>query len=112
MKYLIAIHRPLGWSGAAQHDGEMTGDIDAINDEMVAANVRVFVGGLKDPNLATTIRRSADGQVSAISGPLLNAQEYVDGFWVIDVLDEAEALKWGHKAAAACRGDVEVRPFH
>ncbi len=86
--------------------------IDAVNDEMVAAGVRVFVGGLRDPETAVSIRRSEDGSLAVSSRAYLQASDFVNGFWVLEVADEAEAVMWGRKAAAACRGGVEVRAFH
>lgn len=105
--FLIALHRPNGWEGTDADPGMMP-DIDALNDEMVAAGVRVFVGGLQPTSTSHII----PFQGSEGSGPYLQADAFVNGFWVLNVADEAEALAWGRKAAAACRGDVEVRPFH
>jgi hypothetical protein len=33
------------------------------------------------------------------------------GFWVIEAADLDAALAWAGKAAAACEGPVEIRPF-
>jgi hypothetical protein len=110
-KFLIALHRPHGYDPGSQ-DEAMHQDIDALNDEMVAAGVRVFVGGLKPPATAISLTFRPTGEAEAVPGPYLDAKEYVDGFWVLDVADEDEALLWGRKATAACRAPVEVRPFH
>ena len=90
----------------------MHADIDRLNDEMVAAGVRVFVGGLQPRRTAITLTPLPDGAVSTVNGPLLAGDQYVDGFWVLDVADQAAALDWGRKAALACRAVIEVRPFH
>ena len=44
-QYLVAIHHPDGYDGSKEGP-EMMRDIIALNKEMVAAGVRVFVGGL------------------------------------------------------------------
>ena len=44
-QYLVAIHHPDNYD-PSREDKTMERDIDALNDEMVAAGVRVFVGGL------------------------------------------------------------------
>ena len=44
-QYLVAIHHPDDYDPSAE-DEAMTRDIDALNEEMVAAGVRIFVGGL------------------------------------------------------------------
>ncbi|MCW5937848.1 MAG: hypothetical protein KIT11_11150 [Fimbriimonadaceae bacterium] len=111
MKFLVAIHRPNDFDHGTQITKEVVDAIDQVNQDMIDAGVRVFVGGLKAPGSAKTIRRAVDGSLSVTDGRHLEAQEYVDGFWVLDVASPDEALEWGKKAAAACRGSVEVRPF-
>jgi hypothetical protein len=110
MNYLVAIHRPTGYDGTTE-DAEMGLAIDQVNDEMVAAGVRVFVGGLRPPETAKAIRIESDGQALITDGPYLETKEHVGGFWVLDVTDIEAAVEWGRKAAIACRAEVEVRPF-
>jgi hypothetical protein len=111
-KYLVAIHRPNDYDPILVEDEAMGRGIDALNDEMVAAGVRVFVGGLQPPRTAKSLRRQSDGKVVVTDGLYLNATEHVGGFWVLEAADLDEALAWGRKAAVACRASVEVRPFH
>lgn len=111
-KYLVAIHRPNGYDSSTESEA-MGREISALNREMVAAGVRVFVGGLQAPGTARSLRRQADGGVLVTDGLYLKeADEYVGGFWVLEVATLDEALAWGRKAAIACRASVEVRPFH
>jgi hypothetical protein len=110
-RYLVALHRPYGHP-PLDTEVAMHRDIDALNEEMVAAGIRIFVGGLKPTDLAHSLTLSPDGQVSTAKGPFLKTGDFVDGFWVLEVETEAEALDWGRKAARACRADVEVRPFY
>jgi hypothetical protein len=47
----------------------MSRDIDALNDEMVAAGVRIFVGGLSPASSARSVRAQPDGnQRKQLSG--------------------------------------------
>jgi hypothetical protein len=110
-RYLVTIHHPEDYDPSIEDDA-MTRDIDELNDEMVAAGVRVFVGGLHGPERAKAIRAQPDGEVIVTDGPYLESKEYIGGLWVLDVADLDEALAWGRKAAVACRVPVEVRPFH
>jgi hypothetical protein len=107
-KYWVCIFRPEGYDASGEGE-EMAREIDALNGAMVTAGVREFVGGLQPPATARAIHR-ADSSVS--QGPLLATAAHPGGFWVLDVLGEDEALEWGRKAAAACRADVQVWPFH
>ncbi|MRW85649.1 hypothetical protein GJ698_16320 [Pseudoduganella sp. FT26W] len=110
-QYLVAIHHPDNYDPAAMEDAAMHHDIDVLNNEMVAAGVRVFVGGLRPVSNARSIRAQADGKATVTDGPYLEAKEHIGGFWVLEAQSLDEALEWGRKAAIACRAPVEVRPF-
>ena len=111
MKYLVSIHRPNGHSYGEMLDAAAHSAIDEVNDAMVAAGVRVFVGGLRSTSLAVSIHLQADGEKSTNKGPFWDASAFVDGVLALEYESQAEALEWGRKAALACRGSVKVRPF-
>jgi len=110
-RYLVAIHHPDDYDPSLE-DEAMHRDIDALNDEMKAAGVRIFVGGLRPSSSAKSLRAQRNGKVLVTDGPYLETKEHVGGFWVLEAADLDEALAWGRKAAVACRAAVEVRPFH
>ncbi|MFA7345513.1 MAG: YciI family protein [Terrimicrobiaceae bacterium] len=112
MKYLVAIHHPDDFDPSTAVDEAMERDIDILNEEMAAAGVRVFAGGLHPAHSAKSLQRQPDGTVLVTDGPYLKSTEHVGGFWVLEAADLDEALAWGRKAAIACRAPVEVRPFH
>ena len=89
----------------------MSRDIDALNDEMVAAGVRIFVGGLSSPSGARSLRAQPNGKVLVTDGPYTETKEYLGGFWVLEAAGLDQALTWGRKAAIACRASVDVRPI-
>ena len=107
-QYLVAIHHPDGYDGSLE-DEAMHRDIHALNREMVAAGVRVFVAGLAPASSAKSLRAKPDGKVLITDGPYLETKEHTGGFWVLEAADINEALAWGRKAAVACRAPVEVR---
>jgi hypothetical protein len=106
-EYLVAIHHPEGYD-ASLEDEAMEHAIDVLNEEMNAAGVIVFLGGLGD---AKSLRAQPDGSVVVSDGLYLKTKEYVGGFWVIRAASMDEALEWGRKAVIACRAPVEVRAF-
>lgn len=106
-RFWITIHHRDDYDPSTE-DAAMHADIDALNDEMVARGVRVFVGGLHHAQMASSITILGDVQ----KGAHLKTDEHVGGFWVLDCENEAEAIEWGKKAAKACRAPVEVRQFH
>ena len=46
-RYLVSIYRPGNYDPAVSEDEVMHREIDALNNEMKAAGVRLFVGGLQ-----------------------------------------------------------------
>jgi hypothetical protein len=109
-QYLVAIHHPDDYDPSAE-DEAMSRDIDALNDEMVAAGVRIFVGGLSPAGSARSLRAQPNGTVLITDAPYLETKEHIGGFWVLEAAHLDDALAWGRKAAVACRAPVEVRPF-
>lgn len=110
-QYLVTIHHPDDFEPFSEDEATRR-DITALNKEMVAAGVRVFVGGLDHPSKAKSVRVKPDGKLLVTDGPYIETKEHVGGFWVLQVADLDEALAWGRKAAIACRAPVEVRPFN
>lgn len=111
-KYLVAIHHPDDYDPAVAEDETMDRAIDELNEEMIAAGIRIFVGGLHPAGRAKSLRLGRDGQVSITDGPYLKTPEHMGGFWVLEATNLEAALAWGRKAAVACRAPVEVRAFH
>jgi len=84
--------------------------VDAFNQQVQAAGVWVFAGGLHPASSATVVR-AHEGEVSMTDGPYAESKELMGGFWVIDVPDLDTALDYARRGSAACEGPVEVRPF-
>ena len=110
-QYLVAIYHPDDYDPSTE-DEAMSRDIDTLNKEMVAAGVRVFVGGLAPARTAKSVRRKPGGKPLITDGPYLETREHIGGFWVLECSAPEEALAWGEKAATACRAPVQVRPFN
>lgn len=109
-QYLVAIHLPDDFDPATEDEATRR-DISALNSEMVAAGVRVFVGGLRSPSTAMSVRVKPGGDLLVTDGPYIETKEHIGGFWVLELADLDAALDWGRRAAIACRAPVEVRPF-
>ena len=109
-QYLVAIYHPDDYDPSTEGEA-MSRDIDALNDEMKAARVRIFAGVLSPAKSARSVRAQAAGNVLDIDGPYVETKEHIGGFWVLEAADPDEALAWGRKAAVVCRAPVEVRPI-
>ena len=109
-QYLVAIHHPDDFDPSSESEATVRA-IDALNEEMAAVGVVVFVGGLLPVSSAKSLRAQPGGKVLITDGPYLETKEHIGGFWVLEVAGLDEALEWGRKAVVACRAPVEVRPF-
>ena len=110
-QYMVAIHHPDDLQPGSE-DEETRQDIAALNKEMVAAGVRVFVGGMASVREAVSVRVKSGGSLVVTDGPYMESKEHIGGFWVLECATRDEAIAWGRKAAIACRTPVEVRPFN
>jgi hypothetical protein len=111
-QFLVAIHHPDDYDPFAAEDEAMHREIDALNEEMIAAGARVFAGGLHPARSAKSLRAQSHGKVLITDGPYLETKEHVGGFWLLEAANLDEALAWGRKAVVACRAPVEVRQFY
>jgi hypothetical protein len=109
-QFLVAVQHPDTFD-SSQESPETIRDIHALNEEMAAAGVRFFAGGLESPRHAKSLRKEPNGNTAVTDGPFLEAKEYVGGFWILNCANMDDAVKWGKKACAACRTPVEVRAF-
>lgn len=109
-EFLIAIQHPNNYDPSLE-DEAMGRDIDVLNEEMAAAGIRKFAGGLEPAAKAKSLRKQDGGAMVITDGPYLETKEHVGGFWILEAADMEEALAWGRKAVAACRVSVEVRAF-
>ena len=79
-QYLVAIYRPENYDPAVSEDEAIGREIDALNDEMKAAGVRVFVGGLQPESSARSLRLQPAGKVLITDGPYAETKEHIGGF--------------------------------
>jgi hypothetical protein len=110
-QYLLSVHNPEGGPYATDEERDQAwADTGVVNDEMRAAGVWIFAGGLHDASKARVVREK-NGALLHTDGPYLEGKEHIGGFWILDVPDAETAMAWADKATVACRGAVEVRPF-
>jgi hypothetical protein len=110
-RYLLSIYQPDGPPPAPEVLEPIMRDLTAVEEEMKAAGVWVFSGGLHDPGTATVLR-PRDGELLITDGPYVEGKEHIGGFAIIKAPDLDAALEWARKyAAALALLPVEVRPF-
>ena len=74
-QYLVAIHHPDNYDPSAEGEA-MVRDIDVLNEEMEAAGVRMFAGGLAGASNAKSLRAQPNGKVLVTDGPYLETKEH------------------------------------
>ena len=91
--------------------GKIIQDVNAVNEEMMAAGAWVFTGGLHPPSSATTVQVK-EGELLITDGPFAEGKEHIGGICVINAEDLDAALLWARKLANAIPGvAIEVWPF-
>jgi hypothetical protein len=83
----------------------------AVVDEMKAAGVYVFAGGLEEEDGPVYSADPTSGTVMITDGPYVETKEFLGGFAVVDVADDEAAKMWAGKIAEACGWPHEVRRF-
>jgi len=82
----------------------------AAVDEMKAAGVYVFAGGLEEDGPVYSADPTG-GDPLITDGPYVETKEWLGGFAVVDVADDEAAKMWAGKIAGACGWPHEVRRF-
>ena len=83
----------------------------AVVEEMKAAGVYVFAGGLEEDPDAAFSADATSGTLQFRSGPYAATPQFLGGFTVVDVPDDEAARMWAGKLAVACGWPQEVRRF-
>jgi hypothetical protein len=80
----------------------------AVVDEMKAAGVYVFAGGLEEGGPVYSADPTS-GTVMMTDGPYVETKEVLGGFALVDVADDEAAKMWAGRIAQACGWPHEVR---
>jgi hypothetical protein len=110
-QYLLSVCYP---AGSTQPPPEalrrIMRDVQAIHEEMQAAGVWVFGGGLT-PASSATVLSNQNGDIVVTDGPFIESKEQIGGISILELPDLDAALGWGRKLARAIGTPIEVRPF-
>jgi hypothetical protein len=109
-EYLIFFND--GWVTETSDEGwqQRSRDARAVVDEMKAAGVYLFAGGL-DNDAHVFHVEPGEGIPVFTDGPYTETKEIIGGFAAVDVSDEASARYWAGRIAVACDWPHEVRIF-
>jgi hypothetical protein len=110
-QYLLSVYQPDGPPPPEVDMDKVIRDIEALDQELRAAGMWVFAGGLHNAGTATVLRPK-DDDVLTTDGPFAEGKEHLGGLTIITAPDLDAALDWGRKLARATTLPIEVRPFH
>jgi hypothetical protein len=109
-QYLLLIYVPTGDERpapdqlAAEHPKWMT-----YTEQLRDAGVLVGGDALEEIDTATTVRVRG-GETVMTDGPFAETKEALAGYYVVEVPDLDEALRWAARMPNIAYGSVEVRP--
>lgn len=83
--------------------------VGALNERLVADGQILFAGGLTAPDEAFVVDARGDGDPDVSDGSVFTGDEYVAGFWVLDLPDDDTARRIAHEASVACNRKIELR---
>lgn len=113
MEYMILIYndeRNYGSATEAQLKA-MYQEYGTYTQDLIKAGVMKGGSELKPVATATTVRIRG-GKVLTTDGPFAETKEQLGGYYLIDVPNLDEAVKWGSKCPGAKTGSIEVRPLN
>lgn len=111
MKYmfLLASAPDAGPQPGSPEEAAEMGEWFAYDAMLKDAGVFIEGEALMPVETATTVR-VRDGKSVVTDGPFAEAKELIGGYYVLDVADLDEALRYAAQAPNASYGSVEVRP--
>lgn len=107
MKYMLLIYE--SEAGAGEPDPSELEKWFTLTEEMQEAGILVAGDALQPTPTATTVRVN-DGRTVTSDGPFAETKEQLGGYYIVDVPDLDEAIRWAAKMPNAPRGSIEVRP--
>ena len=107
MRFMIIVKARAASDGGELVDGDVLVEMIKFHDSLVTAGVVRWVEALEPDSRGVQVQYTA-GQRTVISGPYPTPQEFIAGFWIIEVSSREQAVDW------ACRvplvdGQVELR---
>ena len=112
MRYMLLIYgdeSARGEGSEAEQQAEMQKWTD-YTEEMRSAGAMKAGDALQPTATATSVRDNG-GEPLVTDGPFAETKEQLGGYYLLDVADLDEAIKWAHKCPGARYGTIELRPI-
>ncbi|HYD80115.1 MAG TPA: YciI family protein [Paucimonas sp.] len=113
MEYMILIYGDeKAWNSLPEEKiQQIYADYGRYTEELSQAGVMRGGSELAPVHSATTVRLK-DGKVVCTDGPFAETKEQLGGYYIIEVANIDEAIKWAAKCPSAQIGSsIEIRPL-
>jgi hypothetical protein len=92
------------------HSEEERQAIDDFNEKLENAGQRLIAVGIDSPNKSAVFDFRSGAEIIT-KGPLLQSDEIVAGFWVIEVENTDIARDLAAEGSKSCNRKIELRPL-
>ena len=107
MKYMLMMMVPYGAGARGVADWKpeevkaMVSFMHDLNKDLAASGELVAAEGLDNPSQARIVRGGENGEPMVTDGPFAETKEFLAGFWIVDVPNDARAVEIAAKASMA-----------
>ena len=108
-QYMLLIYTPAEGGPSPEELQAQRARWQEYTQSLIDAGAMVAGDALQSVDTATTVR-VRDGETVVTDGPFAETKEILGGYYVLDVPDLDEALKWAAKIPNVHYGSTEVRP--
>ncbi len=112
MQYLLLIYedQKIGAAMDEKAQKELMDAYFAYTNEIKESGV-FLAGEALQPTMSATTVRVRSGRTTTTDGPFAETKEQLGGFYMIEVPNLDQAMKWAAKLPTAKTGSIEVRPI-
>jgi hypothetical protein len=112
MRYLLLIYADESQSGKMS-EGDPQADMQKWfeYDAAIRAAGASAAGDALQPTTTATTVRDDNGSPLVTDGPFAETREQLGGYYLLDVENLDEAIKWAHRCPGATYGTIELRPI-
>jgi hypothetical protein len=110
VRYMMLIHHDYEALAKAPQK-ELWADYGAFNEALAKAGAGFAAGERLESSAAATTVRVREGDSQVLDGPYADTKEQFAGYFMIDVPDLDEAIRWAQRCPSSKYGAIEIRPF-
>lgn len=94
MRFMILLKATKESEAEVMVTPELRAEMDAYNEELAKAGVRLVAGGLMPSAKGARVQFDGARRTTVVDGPFAEAKELIAGYWIWEVKSLAEAIEW------------------